>query len=693
LLSRAPATLADDALRCAFLYDSSGLSGIATTLAKQGRYSRKVYPKYFGLKEASFSITPDPQYLFLSGQHREALAHLLYGAGDSGGFVLLTGEVGTGKTTVCRAFLEQLPQGVDVALVLNPALTGVELLHAICDEFGLDVPAAEQSAKALADRLNLFLLDAHARGRRPVLIIDEAQNLRPKVMEQIRLLTNLETTKQKLLQIFLIGQPELRGVLASPDLRQLNQRITARFHLKPLNVRETAAYVDHRIAVAGVDRPLFTAAALSRVHRYSGGVPRLINLLCDRALLGAAVSRRMQVTPDIVTRAAREVHGSDDGALPQRGRAVALGLSLLLAAAGGVWLGEANVVERVPKTMMAWAEQLQQGEEVAILTPDEELGAELDPKRDPMRVAEPEATEPELALLAKAPDSAANQGGPAAESSPTDDAEPEALAEPVTQAETDTEPDAVLAPAQVGVDAALLELGPPELPFLPESQSEQPLPRISLARSAPIMQEIDADGLSDLVLPDNGTVDQLLRLWGVTTDAVVSGLDCPAVAAFGLDCVRRQGRWSDLRLFDRPAALQLTLADGRSGSVVVSEIDDEHATLDHDGQAVRVPIALLDERWSGDYLILWRPPPFNGTVIGRGSGADAVAWLRERIAKLPGAGIDAKPARYDAELSEAVKRFQSEQGLSVDGVAGPNTLILLNNVLSSAGVPRLTQAQ
>ncbi|MCF7985287.1 MAG: AAA family ATPase, partial [Thiohalocapsa sp.] len=254
-----------------------------------------MYPRYFGLKEASFSITPDPHYLFLSEQHREALAHLLYGAGDGGGFVLLTGEVGTGKTTVCRAFLEQLPSDVDVALVLNPAMTATELLHAICDEFRLDVPAAEQSVKALVDRLNGYLLDVHARGRRPVLIIDEAQNLRPKVMEQIRLLTNLETTKHKLLQIFLIGQPELRQMLASPDLRQLNQRITARFHLRPLGVRETAAYVDHRIAVAGVDRPLFTAAALREVHRRSGGVPRLINLLCDRALLGAAVSRQMQV--------------------------------------------------------------------------------------------------------------------------------------------------------------------------------------------------------------------------------------------------------------------------------------------------------------------------------------------------------------------------------------------------------------
>ena len=257
----------------------------------------------------------------------------------------------------------------------------------------------------------------------------------------------------------------------------------------------------------------------------------------------------------------------------------------------------------------------------------------------------------------------------------------------------DTELDEASDLAQAGADVALLESEPPESPSLPESQSEQPLPRISMARSAPIMQEIDADGLSDLLLPDNGTVDQLLRLWGVTTDAVVSGLDCPAVAAFGLDCESSQGRWSDLRLFDRPAALQLTLADGRSGNVVVSEIDEEHATLDHDGQAVRVPIALLDERWSGDYLILWRPPPFNGTVIGRGSGADAVAWLRERIAALPGASIDAKPARYDAALTEAVKRFQSEQGLSVDGVAGPHTLILLNNVLSSADVPRLTQAR
>ncbi len=194
-----------------------------------------MYANYFGLKEPSFSITPDPQYLFLSEQHREALAHLVYGAGENGGFVLLTGEVGTGKTTVCRAFLEQLPEHVDLALILHPALSATELLRAVCDEFRIPVPEEDRTVKRLVDRLNRYLLEAHAQGRRPVLMIDESQDLSPRVLEQIRLLTNLETPKHKLLQIFLVGQPELRTLLQSPVLRQLNQRITARYHLRPFN--------------------------------------------------------------------------------------------------------------------------------------------------------------------------------------------------------------------------------------------------------------------------------------------------------------------------------------------------------------------------------------------------------------------------------------------------------------------------
>ena len=276
--------------------------------------------------------------------------------------------------------------------------------------------------------------------------------------------------------------------------------------------------MDHRIAVAGVDRPLFSAAALRRVHRYSGGVPRLINLLCDRALLGAAVSRRMQVTPDIVTRAAREVHGSDDGSLPQRGRTVALGLSLLLALAGGVWLGETNVVERVPKTLMTWTGQLNQGGEVAALTPDlswlrswMRVGCGMGPKPDRIRAATLDVQQPELAIGAEAPDFTADQAGPTAQSPPVDDAVSDALFEPVTQAETDTEPDEAPDLAQAGADPALLEPepepAPPESPSLPETLSDDPR-RGFRWLEPPVVQEIDADGLADLLLPYNATVDQ-----------------------------------------------------------------------------------------------------------------------------------------------------------------------------------------
>ncbi|MCP5448149.1 MAG: AAA family ATPase [Chromatiaceae bacterium] len=266
-----------------------------------------MYTKYFGLKEPAFSITPDPRFLYLSEDHREALAHLLYGAGEGGGFVLLTGEVGTGKTTVCRTFLEQLPQAVDVALILNPPRTVPDLLYAICEEFGIPVSIATESPRELMAKLNRYLLEAHARIRRPVLLIDEAQNLGPDVLEQIRLLTNLETHTHKLLQIFLVGQPELRDQLATRELRQISQRITARYHLLPLSRRETSDYVAHRLAVAGVERALFTGGALKRVHKLSGGIPRIINILCDRALLGAYATRRPVVNRRIVNKAAGEL--------------------------------------------------------------------------------------------------------------------------------------------------------------------------------------------------------------------------------------------------------------------------------------------------------------------------------------------------------------------------------------------------
>ncbi len=320
-----------------------------------------MYSNYFGLKEPSFSIAPDPQFLFLSVQHREALAHLLYGAEDHGGFVLLTGEVGTGKTTVCHAFLEQLPAGVEVAFVFNPMQTAEELLLTLCDEFQITLMSPPYSTKYLIDQLNHYLLSAHAAGRRPLLVIDEAQNLAPPVLEQVRLLTNLETSKHKLLQIFLIGQPELRRSLATEKLRQLNQRITARCHLLPFGLRETGDYICHRLAIAGVERALFTQSAIREIYRYTGGIPRLINIVCDRALLGAYISHRSRVTPRIVTQAVAEVRGVLPVVRRRTHPLLWLALWFVLSVGAGWWgyrwLDQmtANPLEMVAAVLARWS--------------------------------------------------------------------------------------------------------------------------------------------------------------------------------------------------------------------------------------------------------------------------------------------------------------------------------------------------
>jgi general secretion pathway protein A len=270
-----------------------------------------MYAEHFRLRKAPFSIAPDPRFLYMSAQHREALAHLLYGVGGGGGFVLLTGEIGAGKTTLCRCFLEQVPADCQVAYVFNPKLTVPELLQTICEEFHVEVPAAAgTSVKAYVDAINAFLLQVHAGGRSAVLIIDEAQSLAPELLEQLRLLTNLETHERKLLQIILIGQPELREMLAQPGLEQLAQRVIARYHLEALSENETRAYVKHRLAVAGGERLPFDRQAMARLFALSGGVPRRINLLADRALLGAYAQGRHQVDRLMLEQAAREVFGA-----------------------------------------------------------------------------------------------------------------------------------------------------------------------------------------------------------------------------------------------------------------------------------------------------------------------------------------------------------------------------------------------
>ncbi|MBT5922245.1 MAG: AAA family ATPase [Cellvibrionales bacterium] len=299
-----------------------------------------MYQNFFGLHEKPFSIAPDPRYLYMTDQHREALAHLLFGIGDEGGFILLTGDIGTGKTTICRSLLNQLPDNADIAFIVNPRLSVNELLQSICDELGIDYTDSS-SIKVLVDKLNQFLLEGYASGRNTILIIDEAQNLADEVLEQLRLLTNLETSEKKLLQLILLGQPELNDKLAQDNLRQLAQRVTARFHLLPLSAEETTAYIKHRLHIAGFRGELFSRAALKHIHSESRGVPRLVNVICDRSMLGAYTKDSIEVEYPIVLEACKEVLGREGRrAAAQRSS----GMSIQFSESSTVWIARLGVL-------------------------------------------------------------------------------------------------------------------------------------------------------------------------------------------------------------------------------------------------------------------------------------------------------------------------------------------------------------
>jgi type II secretory pathway predicted ATPase ExeA len=303
-----------------------------------------MYKGYFGLKESPFSIAPNPRFLFMSERHKEALAHLSYGLGETGGFALLTGEVGTGKTTISRRLMEQLPENTQAAFILNPTLSSQELLATVCDELKIRYRKTGATLKTLTDKIYEKLNKNHQAGLNTLLIIDEAQHLAPEVLEQLRLLTNLETDTKKLLQVILIGQPELKQLLQRRDLRQLAQRITARYHLLPLTKGEVAHYIQHRLSVAQCERMLFESAAVAEVHRISQGIPRIINLLCERSLTNAYCSNNTLVTKKIVLKSAQEALGDEYQAKYWWQHIVvkALGVSAALAViiSGSYFLGQ-----------------------------------------------------------------------------------------------------------------------------------------------------------------------------------------------------------------------------------------------------------------------------------------------------------------------------------------------------------------
>ena len=527
-----------------------------------------MYTHYFSLKQSPFSIAPDPRYLFMSERHREALAHLLYGVGSGGGFVLLTGEIGAGKTTVCRCFIEQIPSNCKLAYIFNPKLSVEELLLSICDEFRIGLPlpgAGPVSVKTYVDAINVHLLASHAGGKNNVLIIDEAQNLSADVLEQLRLLTNLETNERKLLQIILIGQPELRTMLARPELEQLAQRVIARYHLGSLSEPETGSYIAHRLAVAGaVASTPFPRALIPRIHALTHGVPRRINLLCDRALLGAYVENSVQVTRTILRRAADEVFAEHPG----------------IAAARPRWPLVAGVVltAAVVSAAAAWHLRPQAG-----------------------------------------------------------------------------------APASVASAAAAL-----------------PAPAARAGQVAAPLAHRD----------EQLALRELASLWG---QALPAGDACQASLKLNLRCHQGRGGLYELRLLDRPAIL--TLRDGATVSyAVLTAMDDSSVTLRLNGATQSIGVAALAARFDGAFTTFWKMPRFYRDQVARGEQGPDVDWIAARLAQLNALAAPAAGQPLDANSFELLRRFQTQQNLKADGVAGPRTYMRLNQ-LSGVAEPRLLAAR
>lgn len=602
-----------------------------------------MYESFFGLKETPFSIAPNPHYLYMSKQHNEALAHLVYGVGREGGFVLLTGEVGTGKTTICRCFLEQIPENTDVAFILNPKLSSDQLLATICDELSIPYIGDSMTIKDYVDFINERLLRSHAKGRHTVLIIDEAQNLAPEVLEQLRLLTNLETHEKKLLQIVLLGQPELQQIFQRQELRQLAQRVTARFHLDALKLEEMEPYVMHRLAVAGaVDpRAIFPKKTLKVLHQISQGIPRVINLVCDRAMLGAYTKSQRVVDPQTLKSAAEEVLGKQQlvdidvrawwRKLPKDKIAGAIGLAMIcgLSAGFGVWFS-ASLIGNQQNLQTAESEESQPAAEASkppVLPP---------PPPEPLSkpLTQPEAPAMEVAEA------------------------PQAVAESVDFTE----------PTAAGIETGF-----------PKADSD----RFSVAE----LFTRYADSLTE-----QQAYSALLAAWGIAYDVQEHGLACKYVKQFDLACLNKIGSLGSLRHMGLPAVLTFFSETGEKHYGFLRTIGESTASFIVGEQLLEIPIDDIDQIWRGHFVMLWKVPPAYKGPLQPGTIGPLTKWVSMQLDAYEGIP-NPMPGRsfYDEALVERVKQFQRDVGEQADGIVGINTLIQLSKYTDSQ-IPLLVDA-
>ncbi|MCU7869914.1 MAG: AAA family ATPase [Candidatus Thiodiazotropha sp. (ex Lucinoma borealis)] len=603
-----------------------------------------MFQDYFGISEDPFSITPDPKYLYLSERHRNGFAHLLYGVTEGGGFMQLTGEVGTGKTLLCRKLLAELPKAVDVAFIFNPRLSPLELVATICDELRVLYPLGCNSIKEVVDFLNAYLLESHSQGRRTVVIIDEAQNLSYESLEQIRLLTNLETPSQKLLQIILVGQPELRSLLQREELRQLAQRVTARYHLTPLSRSETRAYIQHRLHVAGFQHPLFTTGAVKLVYRLSRGIPRVINILCNRGMLMAFAKKTNRITKGMIKQVANELSGNGESEASKRSWVWAtLGILICTLAALVVW--NSNLLPGVT-AMLASDEMPSEPTTQQVKIPESQPKPEI-------------VTQPLPDMTAKVSES-----------------DEQSVVEGERSARIDS--DHQTSSSELATVAII-------------SKEQTP---VSDSTSNTKRAEKEPQGLASLVGNENSTFVTLFGYWqSVYPMEDESRSSCDRAESVGLSCIYGRGSWDNLEYYNRPAVLELIMDDGQRYNVVASALTDNGVTLDLNGRRFSFSRDEIDKLWTGSYIILWRPPGISSDSLSLGYVGRDVGWLISMLDRIEGVKTvyDPLKAQFDLQIQRRVMRFQRAHNLSADGVVGKQTLIQLNSAVVDSTRPVLRQ--
>ena len=538
-----------------------------------------MYAEYFGLNEKPFSIAPDPRYLYMSESHQEALAHLLYGLQTEGGFVLLTGEIGTGKTTLCKCMFQQAPPEIRFAFIINPKITAVELLESICDELLIE-RTEKRSKKDLIDLINRHLLQINEQGQKTVIVIDEAQNLRSDVLEQLRLLTNLETSRHKLLQIVLLGQPELRDVIRKPELSQLSQRITARYHLGPLSKEDTALYILHRVSIAGGEKALFTDAAIQKIFKLTGGIPRLINLLCDRALLGAYTELEEQVTRGVVKQASTETFDFPSKSYKPWWLCAVI-ISAVIFVVGSAFIApdfNANNVTQQHETVQ-----------------------EINPAPTP----------------------------------------------PVTET---------------------IVAAPPPIEMQPEPEK---------------LPSVWPEGLGFGNSLESAFTD-LAALWMLDYPEGESD-PCLFAGNKGLACLKRNGSFESIQKFNRPAILTLYDNKGFPFFILMEKLNGHEATFLVGGKRVELDTDALENRWFGEYFLLWKTPPGFSGLLHPGQQSQMVGWLASALEQQDLYLPRGNETRLEGALLGALKRFQFTSDLVPDGVLGAQTIIQLNQSNETPG--------